>query len=1047
MSAPRDPDKAVAQYLHEIGRNLASGIAKEHTHRHALQDLIEALDPTVDAFNDPKHIALGAPDFTIRRKGRATDFPVGWTETKDIGEDLNKIEKTDQLKRYFGLPNLVLTDYLEFRWFVDGKLRLKARLATVGRRGKLLPDRDAEQEVITLLSEFLRQTLLGVATPKELAERMADLAHIIRDLLLNAYQGERERGHLHQQFQAFRETLIPDLSPEQFADMYAQTIAYGLFAARCQPKRTPEPFSRTSAADLIPKTNPFLRKLFQAIAFELDDRVIPFVDDLVALLRAADIGSIMADFGKRTAKEDPVVHFYEDFLREYDPKVREMRGVYYTPEPVVSYIVRSVDHLLKTRFDKPLGLADKDVLILDPACGTGTFLYYVIRHIYDTLCQHGQRGQWNSYVSENLLKRVFGFELLMPPYAMAHLKLGLLLQELGYQFDTDERLGVYLTNTLEEAAKKSELLFAQYIADEANAAAEIKREKPIMVVLGNPPYSGHSANKGKWITHLVEDYKRDCPELYKPAQAKWLQDDYVKFIRFGQWRIEKTGHGILGFITNNGYLDNPTFRGMRQQLLGTFSEVFLLDLHGSSKKKERAPDGSKDENVFDIQQGVAIGIFVKDEDEKHGVQAGHSDLWGTRAVKYSALFESSLPATDWTRIEPKPPLFLLIPRDEALFAEYERGWRISDIMNQNGDPAPAIVTTQDEFAISFTSEEAKEKVCRLLATETEAEARRIFRLCSQAQWSYERAKRELPRSDWESKVVPILYRPFDIRWTVYDSNVAVHRRERVMRHMLAGENLGLLTTRQTRDKWDVLATRLVAGHKSLSAYDITSLLPLYAHDSDREAAGRLSGREGRSPNLSVDFIHAVEQSTNLRFVTDSKGDLKATLGPQDVFDYVYALSYSPTYRVRYAEFLKSDFPRVPLTSDKDLFAALVAKGAELVSLHLLESPTLSTFITRYEQPGEHVVEKVRYVELNPTAGIPAGRVYINKTQYFEGVPKEVWEFHIGGYQVCEKWLKDRKGRTLTSDDIDHYQKIVVALSETIRIMREIDEIIPGWPLP
>jgi predicted helicase len=392
--------------------------------------------------------------------------------------------------------------------------------------------------------------------------------------------------------------------------MYAQTIAYGLFAARCTSKNGSS-FTRLDAAQNLPRTNPFLRKLFQYIAgYELDDRIAWLVDDLSQVLAQADMEAVLKNFGKHSGKEDPVVHFYETFLKAYDPKVREMRGVYYTPEPVVSYIVRSIDHLLKTRFNKPKGLADDNTLILDPATGTATFLYMVINEIHQSFA--GQEGMWNDYVAGKLLPRIFGFELLMAPYAVAHLKLGLLLQETGYEFQSDERLGVYLTNTLDEAIKHSETLFARWISEEANAAARVKKDEPIMVVLGNPPYSGHSANKGEWARQLVETYKKDCPELYKPAQAKWLQDDYVKFIAFGQWRIERTGQGILGFITNHAYLDNPTFRGMRQSLMSTFTDIYILNLHGNAKKKEVAPDGGKDENVFDIQQGVAICLLVKE---------------------------------------------------------------------------------------------------------------------------------------------------------------------------------------------------------------------------------------------------------------------------------------------------------------------------------------------------------------------------------------------------------------------------------------------------
>ncbi len=524
--------KPVHEYIKAIEEELVAGNATEHTHRPALKTLIEGLAEGVTATNEPTHIECGAPDFVVT-KGVTT---IGYIEAKDVGRSLDEAEKSEQLKRYRdSLTNLILTDYLEFRWYVDGERRLSACLGTPTKEGKIKRDKAGVEPVTELLAGFLSRKAEAVGTPKELALRMARLAHMIHNLIIAAFQKETEGGGLHAQLSAFRDNLIPDLSVEQFADMYAQTIAYGLFAARCTAPEDRD-FTRQNAAYLLPKTNPFLRKLFNTIAGpDLDDRIAWLVDDLAQVLAQADMEAVLKDFGKRTAKEDPVVHFYETFLTAYDPKVREMRGVYYTPEPVVSYIVRSIDHLLKTRFNRPQGLADSNTLILDPAVGTATFLYMVINEIHNAVVSQGQKGLWNDYVADKLLPRLFGFELLMAPYAVAHLKLGLLLQETGYQFKTDQRLGIYLTNTLEEAFNKSELLpgFNKYIVDEANAAAEIKKEKPIMVVLGNPPYSGHSANNGPWAKQLVEAYKKDCPELHKPAQAKWLQDDYVKFLAFG----------------------------------------------------------------------------------------------------------------------------------------------------------------------------------------------------------------------------------------------------------------------------------------------------------------------------------------------------------------------------------------------------------------------------------------------------------------------------------------------------------------------------------
>lgn len=487
------PLNAISEYLRQIGKYLATGRATEHTYRAALATLIESFEKGITATNEPKHVRCGAPDFIVTRG----QTPLGYLEAKDVGRNLDEIQRTHQMERYLqGLSNLILTDYLEFRWYEEGEYRMTARLARVGAKGKLRKEKDGHEEVAKLIG---------------------------------AFEDEDKGGSLHDQLEGFRKVLLHDLEPAQFADMYAQTICYGLFAARCN-HRGREPFTRKLASFDIPKTNPFLRKMFGYVAGpDLDDRVVWAVDHLAELLNRVDTAAILEDFGKRTRQEDPVVHFYETFLAAYDPKMREARGVYYTPEPVVSYIVRSVDHILKTDFGLPDGLADTTkvplyetvrtkngktrrkkkgeshkVLILDPAVGTGTFLHGVIDHVHEHVQSRGQAGTWSGYVSKHLLPRLFGFELLMAPYAVAHMKLGLQLAETGYDFKSGERLGIYLTNTLEEAFELADLpLFAQLIADEANAAGKVKSEAPVMVVLGNPPYSGHSANKGTWISDLL----------------------------------------------------------------------------------------------------------------------------------------------------------------------------------------------------------------------------------------------------------------------------------------------------------------------------------------------------------------------------------------------------------------------------------------------------------------------------------------------------------------------------------------------------------------
>jgi len=1081
-------DNAIQTYLHRIEQAHKAGNATEHTHRPALEALLEALGGDgVDAINEPRQIACGAPDFIVVRG----TVPLGYVEAKDIGKNLAEVERGEQLGRYReSLANLVLTDYLEFRWYLEGELRLRAELPRPGRDGRIRWNDTAASEVAQLLQQFLHADMPLKATPKELATRMAGLARLIRDLIAETFKDEGHHGELHGQREAFRQVLIESLSTEQFADMYAQTLCYGLFAARCNAPASG--FTRQIAAGALPRTNPFLRKLFNTIAGpDLDPRISWAVDHLAHLLARADMTAILQDFGRHTRREDPVVHFYETFLAAYDPKMREARGVYYTPEPVVGYIVRSVDAVLKRDFGLPEGLAHAGKValtrqkalgkgkpnettdthrlqILDPATGTGTFLYAVIQQIRERF--EGNAGAWPGYVAEHLLPRLFGFELLMAPYAVAHMKLGLELQESGYDFASDRRLGVFLTNSLEEAHELSGIpLFTQWLADESRAASDVKREAPVMVVLGNPPYSGHSVNKGRWIEELMADYKQS-PELKKPAQAKWLSDDYVKFIRFAQWRIEQTGHGVLAFVTNHGYLDNPTFMDMRRSLMASFDAIYLLDLHGNSKKKERTPGGGKDENVFDIQQGVAIGIFVKHatnaavaplpqlDPESAAVspraapaRVYHGDLYGSRAEKYGVLDALDIASTAWRELLPTAPTWLFAPQDAGLLAEYACGWSLRDVFAPNGDPAPGIVTTHDDFAISWSREEAIAKVERLLATRTESEARELFKLCSQDQWRYARAKLELADGGWREKVVPILYRPFDVRWTIYDRNVAVHRRERAFDNFVGRSNVGLAMMRQAsadQGYTHILAITAAADNRVLfSNRGVMAASPLWLY-----------------PRQPTDLLDTAprEKTANLApaFVAELAAVAAAEPTPEDTLAYVYAVLHAPSYRTRYADFLKRDFPRVPVTGNRALFDALIAAGRELIALHTMQ--TTLPRITRFDVAGSNEVTKVRWSgEARSTPPQPSpspaakgkeqgdGRVWINDAQSFDGVPQAVWDTHIGGYRVAEKWLKDRKGRQLSYDELTHYQAVIAALARTAQLQTDIDRAIAtagGWPL-
>lgn len=1058
-------------YLALIEQACKAGNATEHTHRPALKDLLEAFQPGVIATNEPKRIKCGAPDYIITRK----DIPLGFVEAKDIGISLDDTENSEQLKRYRdGLANLILTDYLEFRWYVSGELRLTARLAKPQANGKLRAEAEGAQQLAELLQHFFAENIPVISSPKELATRMAALARLIRSIIGKTFAEEGEQGALHEQMEGFRKVLLHDLTAEQFGDMYAQTICYGLFAARCNS--TGAHFTRTHAAYDLPKTNPFLRKLFAHIAGpELDERIVWAVDNLAELLNRADISAILQDFGRATRQEDPVVHFYETFLGAYDQKMREARGVYYTPEPVVSYIVRSVDVILKKDFKLSAGLADASkvkltrpkkigkgtetiethkVQILDPATGTGTFLYSVIGQIYQTFA--GNKGMWPGYVQENLLPRVYGFELLMAPYAVAHMKLGLLLRETGYDFSSDERLRVFLTNTLEEAHEMTGLpLFTQWLADEATSANLVKKETPVMVVLGNPPYSGHSANTGAWIAGLLRGsdsttgqktgnyFEVDGAPLGE-RNPKWLNDDYVKFIRFAQWRIEQTGYGVLAFVTNHGYLDNPTFRGMRQSLMQSFDDIYLLDLHGNSKKKEKAPDGSKDENVFDIQQGVAIGLFVKrGKAQDKPAQVYHADLYGTRESKYAGLAENDVSTTHWQTLKPQAPFYLFAPQDETLRTEYESGWNITDIF-PNTLLGPN--SHRDDFAISFIEDVARERIGDLANHNfSNDELREKYSLTDNRDWKLGEAR----KFDFnKTRPTRCIYRPFDYRWMLYGSYAFDYPRPEINDHLLH-PNFALITTRQTKENFAVYATNLPAGqHKLATPYDGSYLSPLYLYPTAKTDLFDDSAAGSRRPNLAPECIADFSARLQLDFVPDGCGNLRKTFGPEDVFHYAYAVFHTPTYRSRYAEFLKIDFPRLPLTRDVALFRSLCALGKELVALHLMEQ--LPKLETSYPVAGDNTVEAVRYSE--PPPPLPQasegslGRVWINQTQYFDNVPPEVWGYHIGGYQVCQKWLKDRKGRQLSYDDLTHYRGIVAALARTIELQAAIDDAIGEWPL-
>ncbi|MDY0391846.1 MAG: type ISP restriction/modification enzyme [Candidatus Bipolaricaulis sp.] len=1030
------------RYLAALTSVAAQGDAREESFYPALADLIsswakatQVADVHVTA--QPKPTEAGNPDFRVW-DGR--EHIIGYIEAKaPTIENLEPIAESEQLRRYRGtFPNLILTNAFEFRLYRDGNLVAKARLARPFVATKLgtTPPLEQVEELQSLLAQFFAFSLPRAYSAAELARALAVRTRFLRDQVVAQELAEEQktaRGYLLGFYEVFRQHLIAGLTPEGFADLYAQTLTYGLFAARV---RAGEEFNRRAAFDTIPHTIGILRDLFQFISLGDLPRPLEWVvDDIAEVLAVADVNGILHQFFHEGKGADPIVHFYETFLSVYDPAERERRGVYYTPEPVVSYIVRSLHQILKEKFGKADGLASSGVTLLDPAAGTMTFVAQAAKLAVEEFVGKYGAGSRASFIRDHILEHFYAFELMMAPYAVGHLKMGFFLEELGYKLGPDERFKLYLTNTLEmEELAESQLPGFISLAEESHQAGEVKREVPILVILGNPPYSGHSANKGPWIRNLIEDYKEVDGKPLGEKNPKWLQDDYVKFLRFAEWKIAQAGQGVVGMITNHSYLDNPTFRGMRQHLMDTFDEIYVLDLHGNSLKKERCPDGSPDENVFDIRQGVAIVFLIKRSvgaRPRRPSRVSHADLWGRREEKYAWLQEHDWKITEWREVRPVSEFYLFAAQDAGLFDRYNQFIKVTDIFPVS---SVGIVTARDHFVFDFDRKALKRRVRTFLDPSLPDElVRETFQLKDNRDWKLSEKRKLIQQDrDWEKIIVPCLYRPFDLRWLFYHRHAIDFGREEVMRHMLTGDNQALSTTRNVEIGsvfQHAFCTSHPIQHHAVSLKEVNYLFPLYLYD-DREQGKLIRSHTSsqRRPNLNPDLVAALAQAYG-REPT-----------PEEIFHYVYAVLYAPSYRTKYAEFLRLDFPRIPFTSDYELFQQIAELGKRLVDLHLLRSPELDPPIAKFQGEGDGKVLGPGKKGLRYDAA--RERVYINQSQYFEGVPPEVWQYQIGGYQVCHKWLKDRADRKLSLDDIRTYCRITTSLSKTLEIQRRVDKLYP-----
>ncbi|WP_131813608.1 type ISP restriction/modification enzyme [Mycolicibacterium fortuitum] len=1029
----------VSDYLEEVRAQYATGQATEHAYRPALQRLMRSF-PDVEAVNDPKQSEHGAPDFVFQRKSN-NDVTLGYAEAKDIGIKLDKVEQSDQMHRYSGYQNLFLTDYLDFRFFRDGIKYQTVTVATI-TDGKLVFHTDEYARLENELAAFLALPPQQLTSGKRLAEIMGAKTRRIRDDLTHYFSDNpAENSDLVKIFNLMRTMLVRDLDHERFADMYAQTLVYGLFVARFNDP-TPDTFTRAEARLLIPKTNPFLRQFFDHIVgTSFDDRLAQAVDELCQVFAVSDVRDLVTKHLNSSGGDsvkDPIIHFYEDYLQAYDPHVRRRLGAYYTPLPVVRFMVRQVDKHLKEAFGISKGLADsskiarnhrtyltdlktgakstryKDqkveyhkVQILDPATGTATFLNEIVNFLYAGFA--GQEGLWPKYATDVLLPRLSGFELMMAPYTIAHLKLGMTLAGQGVEL-SNRRLGVYLTNTLEEGIPHQPDLFsiglAEAVTEESQEAGRIKSERPVMVVIGNPPYSGVSSNETTFANQLVQRYKVE-PGGTTPLKERkhWLNDDYVKFISFAEQMVTSNGEGIVALITNHGYLDNITFRGMRWRLARSFDEIYILDLHGSTLKGETSLPEVKDQNVFDILPGVSIIFGIKKPGATPDKLATvrYAELWGPRMDKFKALDGDEI---TWTELTLDKKMCYFSPKETAGQEQYDAGISLDDLFLTK---VTGVLTMGDGFVVADKPETLQSRIQLLASKPDPVQLKKQFKLGKNyGPWILESADNLSFKSEHVTKYA---YRPFDYRYLYYDTRFVWRHRDEVMKHMIGHpDNFGVVICRQiVSDFSHVFCFEGAVDDSFLSnkSRERGYAVPMYLYQQDGT----------RTSNLAPTPLKKL------------KSKLVETYEDVEIMDYIYGILHSAAYTEEFQAFLARDFPKVPIPPSDEVFRHVSACGYKLRRIHLLKSDVLNDLVTTYPVSGSDTVDRYTFDD---------GRVWINAEQYFGGVSETVWNAEVGAYRPAQKWLKDRRGGTLTYDDIVHYQKVLTALERSMEVMAEID---------
>ncbi|HBK1841253.1 TPA: DNA methyltransferase [Campylobacter jejuni] len=1085
--------KAYLENIKDISTN-----DKEHTHRTALQNLLQAIKDNQDKQNkisikqEPNNDkeGRGAPDFLITK-----DFlTLGYIENKRVNANLDNIIKSDQILKYTKLsPNIILTDYLRFILLSlndkneiiickEVKICSLDEIKSVIKNQSLL---DAKtQELNELFSIFFSKIPNPINSALDFANHLSLRTRILKDELLSSIENEI----LLSLFNTFKETLYKELSYEEFCDSFAQTLTYSLFLAKLN-NDTAKEIDLNNAKKFIPKSFPLIRSMsgFLDDSFENLENIKWLLEEIINIINHIDITSIIKELNKTGEKDlfnrptilsthkDPYLHFYETFLASYDPKLREVRGVYYTPAPVVIFIINAIDEILKQDFNHKKGLSealDKNITLLDFATGTGTFLLEAFRKALEPISKNSV-----NYNPKALIDKFCGFEFLIAPYTIAHLKISQSFkEEFNSPLNDDESLKIALTNTLyfksisKEQNDQNTLFTLIDLTKEFKKAQKIKEEQ-ILIITGNPPYSGASSNKGlyedeikisyglepskanlskeqkKYINLYFQEKTKQNTKTFKAIyekhklenekNTKWLLDDYVKFIRFAQSKIDSQESGIFAFISNNSFLDNPTFRGMRYSLMQSFDKIYILNLHGDVNKKEKAPDGSKDDNVFDIKQGVSINIFIKQNSKAKNTNIYYHDLYGKRKDKYEFLYENDLNSIKWTLVKNNEPFYLFLPQNNDLLEEYNKGVSVKDMFMLSG---VGICSKRDNI-VFHNNKENLMQLLKDLNTKTKDELYKIYDIGEDSRdWKLDSAIKAVNKNcdNLENFIKKCHYRPFDKKWTYYIENSKAFMAYPVydiFEHFLENENIGLNVSRQSKlnGGWQyafitnsLVDLSLMGGGNTGAGY----IFPLYLYPTIRSK--KFLKKE--NPNFNEENFTSKIENFKESFRTFIDELYKEKFSPEDILGYIYAVLFHKIYREKYLDFLKIDFPKIPFTKDKNTFKNLSKLGLKLINLHLLKNDELDfnvgEALFKDIKNKNFKIQKIKYNK-------DVKELFINESLYFNKVSPEIYEFKIGGYAVLDKYLKSHK-----EEDIDHkhFTLIIQTLDETLKIQDEISKI-------